>query len=122
MKNAVIAEIEKEQMKKEITAFGIGDTLKVFFKITEAGKDRIQAFEGTVIKRQGGGLLETVTVRKIVDGVGVERNFPLHSPKVDSIKLMKKGRVRRAKLYYLRKRIGSKATKIAEDVQKEQAA
>jgi len=121
MKNAIIDGIEKEQLKKDVTDFGVGDTLKVFFKITEAGKERIQAYEGVVIKKQGGGFRETVTVRKIVDGVGVERNFAIHSPKVDSIKVMKKGKVRRAKLYYLRDRIGSRATKIEESVQSAEA-
>jgi large subunit ribosomal protein L19 len=118
MKNMIIDEIEKSQLKKDVTEFGIGDTVRVFFKITEAGKERIQAYEGVVLKRQGGGSLETATVRKIVDGVGVERNFAIHSPKVDSIKLIKKGKVRRAKLYYLRDRVGSKATKIEEGVSK----
>lgn len=111
----VIEDIEKGQTKKEITQFKVGDTVKVFSKIVEGGKERIQGFEGIVIKRQGGGSRETFTVRKIVQGVGVERTFPLHSPRVDNIAVQRSGKVRRAKLYYLRKRIGSQATKVEED-------
>jgi len=113
----VINEIEKKQMKKDVPEFNVGDTIRVQVKIVEAGKARLQAFEGIVIKRQRGGVRETVLVRKIVDGIGVERIFPIHSPMVDSIKIMKKGRVRRAKLYYLRKLTGGKATKIEEAAQ-----
>jgi large subunit ribosomal protein L19 len=120
MKN-IIAEIEKAQMKKEVPQFNVGDTIRIFVKIIEGGKERLQAFEGIVIKRQGGGSRETATIRKIVEGVGVERNFPIHSPMIDSIKRIKQGKVRRAKLYYLRDRIGSKATKIEEAVEKEKA-
>ena len=110
----VIQEIEKSNMKKDITDFNIGDTIRVFVKIIESGKERLQAFEGIVIKRQGGGVRETMTVRKVVEGVGVERTFPIHSPRVDSIKVVKKGKVRRAKLYYMRGRTGGRAVKIEE--------
>ena len=113
----VINDIEKQQMKKEVAAFNVGDTIRVQVKIVEGDKERLQAFEGIVIKRQGGGARETTTVRKIVDGIGVERIFPIHSPMVDSIKVMKRGKVRRAKLYYLRNLTGSKATKVEEAVQ-----
>ncbi|MFH1684437.1 MAG: 50S ribosomal protein L19 [Candidatus Margulisiibacteriota bacterium] len=109
-----IDEIEKGQMKKDLDQFKVGDTIKVFSKIVEGGKERIQGFEGIVIKRQGGGPRETFTVRRIVQGVGVERTFPLHSPRVDKITVQRSGKVRRAKLYYLRKRIGSQATKVEE--------
>ena len=110
----VIEDIEKKYMKKEIPEAGVGDTVKVYAKIVEAGKERLQAFEGIVIKKQGGGIRKNFTVRKVVDGVGVEKTFPFHSPKLESIKILKKGKVRRAKLYYLRKRIGTKATRIKE--------
>lgn len=109
-----IDEIEKGQIKGDLTQFKVGDTVKVFSKIIEGGKERIQGFEGIVIKRQGGSVRETFTVRKIVQGVGVERTFPLHSPKIDKITIQRSGKVRRAKLYYLRKRIGSQATKVEE--------
>lgn len=112
----VIEDIEKKYMKKEIPEVGVGDTVKVYAKIVEAGKERLQAFEGIVIKKQGGGIRKNFTVRKVVDGVGVEKTFPFHSPKLESIKILKKGKVRRAKLYYLRKRIGTKATRIKEEV------
>ncbi len=114
MKNIIIDEINKKNMKESVEAFGIGDTIKVFAKIVEGTKERIQGFEGIVIARKGSGISSTVTVRKIVQGVGVERIFPLHSPKVDKIKVIKKGNVRRAKLYYMRDRIGGRATKIKE--------
>ena len=119
--STIISQIETENMKKETTAFGVGDTIRVFAKIVEGDKERLQAFEGTVIKKQGGSIRETFTVRKIVQGVGVERTFPIHSPKVDKIKVIKKGKVRRAKLYYLRDRIGSKATRIEEATEKVKA-
>ena len=110
----VIRELERANMKKEVTPFKVGDTIRVFIKIVESGKERLQAFEGIVIKRQGGGIREMATVRKIVDGVGVERTFPIHSPMVDSLKVVKRGKVRRAKLYYLRKRTGGAAEKVRE--------
>ncbi|MBU0672439.1 MAG: 50S ribosomal protein L19 [Candidatus Margulisbacteria bacterium] len=111
----VIEDIEKSQMKKEIQPFKVGDTIKVFSKIIEGGKERSQGFEGIVIKRQGGGVGETFTVRKIVQGIGVERTFPLHSPKVEKISVLRSGKVRRAKLYYLRKRVGSQAIRVEEE-------
>ena len=112
----IIKDIEKEFMKETVTDFSPGDTVKVMVKIVESGKERVQAFEGVVLKRQGGGLRETFTVRKVVQGIGVEKTFPVHSPKVEEIKVLKKGKVRRAKLYYLREKVGAKATKIEEAV------
>ena len=114
--SSVVNEINKANMKEKTEEFAIGDTIRVYAKIIEGDKERLQGFEGVVIARKNGGVHETFTVRKIVQGVGVERIFPIHSPKVDHIKIMKKGKVRRAKLYYLRKRIGSRATKIQEKV------
>ena len=111
----VIEDIEKSQMKKNLPQFKVGDTVKVFSKIVEGGKERVQGFEGIVIKRQRGQARETFTVRKIVQGVGVERTFPVHSPRIERIAIIRSGKVRRAKLHYLRKRIGSQATKVGED-------
>lgn len=105
--------IEFEQMKKNIPPFKPGDSVKVNVKIVEGDKSRIQAFQGVVIKRQNGGVRESFTVRKISNGVGVERCFPIHSPSVESIEVMTRGQVRRAKLYYLRKLRG-KAARIKE--------
>ncbi len=105
--------IEFEQMKKSVPAFRPGDSVKVNVKIVEGDKSRIQAFQGVVIKRQNGGIRESFTVRKISNGVGVERCFPLHSPSVESIEVITRGQVRRAKLYYLRKLRG-KAARIRE--------
>ncbi len=110
----VIDEIETSLKKEKLPGFKVGDTVKVFLKIIEGDKERIQAFEGIVIKRQGGSSRETFTVRKLVQGIGVERTFPVHSPRIDKIQIMKSGKVHRAKLYYLRKKIGSAATKIEE--------
>ena len=112
----IIQEIEDNQKKKEVIAFKVGDTVKVYSKIIEGGKERIQGFEGIVLKRQGGSNREMFTVRRIVQGVGIERSFPIHSPRVDHINVIRSGRVRRAKLYYLRKRIGSRAIKVDEAV------
>ena len=112
MKNLVEA-IEKEEMKKEVPAFNVGDTVKVGFKVIEGTKERIQNFEGVVIAKKHGGIRENFTVRRLSFGVGVERTFPLHSPKIASITVVKKGKVRRAKLYYLRGLTG-KAAKIKE--------
>lgn len=106
--------VEKEQLK-DVTDFNVGDTVKVYYKVIEGDKERIQVFEGTVIKRSGGGLRETFTVRRVSYGVGVERTFPLHSPRIDKIEVVRKGKVRRAKLYYVRKRVG-KAAKIKESI------
>jgi len=110
----LIEEIEKEYQKKEIPEFSIGDTVDVHVKIVEGDKERIQVFSGTVIARKGRGLSETFTVRRIVEGEGVERVFPLHSPKIADIRVRKRGKVRRAKLYYLRGRKG-KATRVATE-------
>lgn len=112
MKGLVEA-IEKEGMKEEIPSFNVGDTVKVGFKVIEGTKERVQNFEGVVIARKHGGIRETFTVRRLSFGVGVERTFPVHSPKITSITVVKKGKVRRAKLYYLRGLTG-KAAKIAE--------
>lgn len=111
--NKVILAIEKENMRTDLPSFNIGDLVRVNFKVIEGTKERIQAFEGTVIARRGGGMRESFTVRKMSFGVGVERTFPVHSPKIDSIVVVRRGRVRRAKLYYLRALTG-KAAKIKE--------
>ena len=100
-------------MKKDIPEFSIGDTVKVMVKVVEGTRERLQAFEGTVLQRNGGGISETFTVRRVSYGVGVERTFPLHSPRVAQIEVMRKGKVRRAKLFYLRNRVG-KAAKVKE--------
>ena len=107
--------VESKQLKKDITKFNIGDTVDVQMKIVEEGKSRIQTFEGIVIARAGSGLRETFTVRKVSYGEGVEMVFPLHSPSIDRIKVVKKGDVRRAKLYYLKRKIG-KETKVEEKI------
>lgn len=108
--------IAEESVKKELPDFSIGDTVRVDVNIREGERERIQAFEGTVIARKGSGVAETFTVRRVAYGVGVERVFPLHSPNVKTIKVVRKGRVRRAKLYYLRDRVG-KAAKVKEQIQ-----
>ena len=109
----LIAEISKEQLKTDLPNFRPGDTVKVHVKVIEGTRERIQVFEGVVIKRRGGGISETFTVRKISYGVGVERVFPLHSPKIAKLEVLRRGKVRRAKLYYLRKLRG-KAARIKE--------
>lgn len=109
----ILKEIEREQLKQDVPAFNVGDSVKVHVKVVEGKRERIQIFEGTVLKRQNGGIRETFTVRKISSGVGVERTFPLHSPRVEAIQVTRKGKVRRAKLFYLRDRIG-KAAKVKE--------
>ncbi len=111
--NEIIKNIEAEQLKSEIPAFGVGDTIRVYAKVVEGEKERLQMFEGVVIKRQNGGIRETFTVRRIASGVGVERTWPIHSPRIDRIEVARKGVVRRAKLYYLRDRVG-KAAKVKE--------
>ena len=98
----LIRSIEQEQVKKEIVQFKPGDTVKIHVKVVEGGRERIQVFEGVVIRRRGGGIGETFTVRRVSYGVGVERTFPLHTPKIERIEVLRRGRVRRAKLYYLR--------------------
>jgi len=105
--------VATEQLKKDIPEFGPGDTVAVHIKVKEGDKERTQVFQGVVIQRRGSGINETFTVRKVSDGIGVERIFPLHSPNIVQIKRLKEGRVRRAKLFYLRKLKG-KATRIAE--------
>lgn len=109
----LIQAVEAEQMKENIENFNIGDTVKVHFKIIEGQTERVQVFQGIVLAKKNGGLRKTFTVRKISYGVGVERVFPLHSPRIEKIEVVRKGRVRRAKLYYLRKRVG-KAAKVNE--------
>lgn len=113
----IIRDIEAQQLKKDIPVFNIGDTVRVNLKVKEGTRERIQVYEGTVIKRQNGGLRETFTVRRISYGVGVEKTFPLHSPVIDKIEVVRKGKVRRAKLYYLRERLG-KSAKVKEKVAK----
>ena len=105
----IIDVIEKENLKSNVTPFNVGDTVKVHVKIVEGDKERIQIFEGDVIARKHGSVRETFTVRRMSYGVGVERTFPVHSPRIDKIEVLKKGKVRRAKLYYLRELSGKKA-------------
>lgn len=109
----IIKSLEQEQIKENIANFNVGDTVKVHYKVKEGNRERIQVFEGTVLKRQGGSVRETFTVRRISYGVGVERTFPLHSPKIEKLELVRQGKVRRARLFYLRERTG-KAAKIKE--------
>jgi len=113
----VIKALEKEQLRSDLPKLEIGDTVRVFVKVVEGSRERLQAFEGIVIKMQGGGIRETFTVRRISYGIGVERTFPLHSPRIGSIEVVRHGKVRRAKLYYLRDRVG-KAAKLTERVGK----
>ena len=110
----IIAQIEQEGMKKDLPAIAIGDQVKVNVKVKEGEKERIQTYEGVVIARKNGGIRETIVVRRVTFGIGVERTFPLHSPKIDSIQVVRHGKVRRAKLYYLRSRTG-KAAKLKEN-------
>ena len=107
--NDIIKNIEAAQLKAEVADFKVGDTVKVSAKVKEGNRERIQVFEGTVIKRQGGSNRETFTVRKISNGVGVEKTWPLHSPNVEKVEVVRQGKVRRAKLFYLRDRVGKKA-------------
>lgn len=109
----IIEQIEKENLKSSVPSFNVGDTVRVSFKVIEGTKERIQAFEGIVIAKRNSGIRETFTVRRVSYGIGVERTFPLHSPKVADIKVIRKGKVRRAKLYYLRDLTG-KAAKVQE--------
>ncbi|EGL84215.1 50S ribosomal protein L19 [Caldalkalibacillus thermarum TA2.A1] len=109
----IIRELEKEQLRNDIPQFRPGDTVRVHVKVVEGQRERIQVFEGVVIRRRGTGISETFTVRKISNGVGVERTFPLHSPKIEKLEVVRRGKVRRAKLYYLRKLQG-KAARIKE--------
>ena len=111
--NDIIKSIEAEQLKSEVTDFRVGDTVKVYAKVKEGNRERTQVFEGTVLKRQNGGARETFTVRKFSNGIGVEKTWPLHSPNVEKIEVVRRGKVRRAKLNYLRQRVG-KAAKVKE--------
>ena len=113
--NDIIKNIEAEQLKAEVPQFNVGDTVKVYGKIKEGNRERIQVFEGIVLKKQGGGVRETFTVRKNSNGVGVEKTWPLHSPHVVKVEVIRRGKVRRAKLNYLRDRVG-KAAKVKERV------
>ena len=109
----IIRSIEAKQLRTDLPAFGIGDTIRVWVKVVEGNRERLQAFEGTVIAMRNGGIRETFTVRRVSYGIGVERTFPKHSPRVDRVEIIRKGKVRRAKLYYLRSLQG-KAAKIKE--------
>lgn len=115
MNQEIIRQIENEQLKTDRPEFRVGDTIRVYARIKEGNRERIQMFEGTVLKRQNGGLQETFTVRRMSYGVGVEKTWPLHSPIIDKIEVVRKGSVRRAKLYYLRDRVG-KAAKVKEKI------
>lgn len=117
MNNEIIREIETAQLKNDIPEFNVGDTVKVYAKVVEGSKERIQMFEGVVLKRQGGSSRETFTVRRVSYGVGVEKTWPLHSPRIDHIEVSRYGIVRRAKLNYLRDRVG-KAAKVKENINK----
>lgn len=113
----LIQALEKEQLRSDLPELEVGDTVRVFVKVVEGSRERLQAFEGIVIKIQGGGIRENFTVRRISYGIGVERTFPLHSPRIGSIEVIRHGKVRRAKLYYLRDRVG-KAAKVTERIGK----
>lgn len=113
----IIEQISARKMKESVPEFSIGDTVRVDVKVVEGERERVQAFQGTVIQRRGAGIRETFTVRKVSQGVGVERIFPLHSPNVSTIKVIRRGKVRRAKLYFLRKLKG-KAARIAEKTER----
>ncbi len=121
MKNRLIAQVEEAGLKKEVPQFEIGDTVDVHQRILEGQKERVQVFSGVVIARSGEGMRSMFTVRRIVQGEGVERQFPLHSPRISKIEVKRTGRVRRAKLYYLRERVG-KATRLRERKPKNEAA
>ena len=107
--NEIIKEIEQAQLKESVDKFNVGDTVKVYGKIKEGNRERVQVFEGTVLKIQGGSNRETFTVRKISNGFGVEKTWPMHSPNVEKVEVVRTGKVRRAKLNYLRNRVGKKA-------------
>lgn len=111
----IIKSIEQEQLRTDLPELRIGDTVRVHVKVVEGTRERLQAFEGTIIAKRNGGLRETFTVRRVSYGVGVERTFPVHSPRVDHIDVVRRGRVRRAKLYYLRDRVG-KSAKVKERI------
>lgn len=107
--NEIIKEIEAAQLKENVPEFNVGDTVKVYGKIREGNHERIQVFEGTVLKKQGGGNRATFTIRKTSNGIGVEKTWPLHSPNVEKVEVVRRGKVRRAKLFYLRDRVGKRA-------------
>lgn len=109
----IIKAIEAEQIRTDLPSFNVGDTIKVHVKVKEGTRERIQVFEGVVLKKQNGGIRETFTVRRLSSGIGVERTFPMSSPIIDKIEIVRKGKVRRAKLFYLRSRVG-KAAKVKE--------
>ena len=111
----LITAFTNEQLKKELPEVNVGDTIRVHNKIKEGTRERIQLFEGTVIAKHGGGISETFTVRRVAYGVGVEKTFPIHSPNVEKVDIIRHGKVRRAKLYYLRDRVG-KASKVKERI------
>ena len=113
----LIEQIEKENLKKDVPTFEVGDTVKVYVKVVEGDRERLQAYEGIVIARRNGSIRESFTVRRVSFGVGVERTFPIHSPRIDRIEVVRKGKVRRAKIYYLRDLTG-KAARVKEDVKK----
>ena len=110
----IIDQIEKEQLRTDITPFNVGDTVRVSVKVKEGDKERIQAYEGVVIAKKGSSIRETFTVRRVSFGIGVERTFPLHSPRIDKIVVIRKGKVKRAKFYYIRD-LSGKAAKVKED-------
>ena len=118
--NAIMQELEKQQMKETVAKFNVGDTVRVHAKIVEGAKERVQVFEGIVIKRQNGAARETFTVRRVSYGVGVEKTWPVHSPRVENVEVVRQGIVRRAKLFYLRDRVG-KAAKVKERIRERKA-
>ena len=109
----IIDQIEKEQLRNDIASFNIGDTVRVMVKVKEGDKERIQAYEGVVIAKKGAGIRETFTVRRVSFGIGVERTFPMHSPRIDKVVVVRQGKVRRAKIYYIRN-LSGKAAKVKE--------
>lgn len=109
----IIKEIEREQLRNDLPEINIGDTVRVYVKVVEGNRERLQAFEGIIIQKNNGSNRETFTVRRVSYGIGIERTFPVHSPKIDHIEIVRRGKVRRAKLYYLRDRVG-KAAKVKE--------
>ena len=111
----IIDQIEKEQLRNDITPFSIGDTVRVMVKVKEGDKERIQAYEGVVIAKKGSSVRETFTVRRVSFGIGVERTFPMHSPRIEKVVVIRKGKVKRAKIYYIRK-LSGKAAKVKEEI------
>ena len=112
--STIIDQIEKEQLRNDITSFNIGDTVRVMYKVKEGDKERIQAYEGVVIGKKGSSIRETFTVRRISFGIGVERTFPVHSPRIEKVVVVRKGKVKRAKIFYIRN-LSGKAAKVKED-------